>query len=219
MEKEASSQDKEAGLAFPVNLSRNNQAAHYTPSYNDETVVGEKDVLKVDMGVQIDGYITDSAFTLDFSGEYGKMIEANEKALENAIAMIKPDIEINKISEEIEKTVKSFGFKPVQNLSGHGLDQYTQHAPPSVPNVSNRNSGKFEEGMVFAVEPFVSNGEGIIREGSFAEIFMLENPRQLRNMDSRKMIEYVLENFQTLPFAERQLRKGLNMSDFKFKLL
>ena len=107
--------------AFPVNLSLNNNAAHYTPSIEDLTAISENDVLKVDIGVHVDGYIADCAFTLDFTGKYGKLVEAAEKALEKAVSMAKPGIELRAIGSEIEKTISAYGFKPISNLSLYNL--------------------------------------------------------------------------------------------------
>ncbi|MDO8647504.1 MAG: M24 family metallopeptidase, partial [Candidatus Diapherotrites archaeon] len=120
--------------AFPVNLSANNVAAHYTPKINDELEIQENDVLKIDIGVHVEGFIADCACTVDFSGKNQKLVEASEKALENALTLVKPGLEIGKIGEEIEKTIKSFGFNPVYNLSGHGLAKYETHAFPTIPN-------------------------------------------------------------------------------------
>ncbi|MFH1255691.1 MAG: type II methionyl aminopeptidase [Candidatus Diapherotrites archaeon] len=204
--------------AFPVNLSRNNFAAHFTPSTSDEAVVGEKDVLKVDIGVHIDGFIADSAFTLDFSGENGKLLEASEKALQNALSMVKEGQEIGKIGAEIEKTIKSYGFNPIQNLSGHGLGQWVQHGAPTIPNIAKNDKRKLEDGIAFAIEPFATDGLGFVKEGVQAEIFQLDEPKPTRNKDSRKIIEFVDENYKSLPFAERWIAKELKLSDFARKI-
>jgi len=77
-------------LAFPVNVCVNHITAHYTPKYNDETVLGANDVVSVDLGVHVDGYIADTAYTIDLSGDYSKMLEANKEALDKSIVVIKP---------------------------------------------------------------------------------------------------------------------------------
>lgn len=203
--------------AFPVNLSWNNTAAHYTPSIEDATVVGEDFVLKVDIGVHIDGYIADGALTLDFSGEYSKLLEASEQALENAVSMVKVGVLLEDIGKEIEKTIQGYGFEPVNNLSGHGLMQWLAHTEPSIPNNSIRDDRELDEDMVFAIEPFATNDldNPFVREGSNAEIFQIDEPKNVRNMHARKIMQKVLEEHKTLPFAERWV--GKDMSEFARK--
>jgi methionyl aminopeptidase len=210
--------DLKAGMAFPVNLSLNNIAAHYTPSFKDETVIKEKDVLKIDIGVQIKGFIADASVTIDFSGENGKLIEASEKALENVLSMIKVGTPLGKIGQEIEKTINSFGFKPVENLTGHGLMKYIAHAFPSIPNIAKNDSRTIEEGKAYAIEPFASNGEGRIKEGTQSEIFEFAKAIPLRNLDARKIQEKAIEEFNGLPFAERWLIKEFSETKTKIAL-
>jgi len=197
--------------AFPVNLSRNNFAAHYTPKIDDETVVEEKDVLKVDAGVHVNGRIADSAFTLDFSGEQGKLLEASQEALNNALSVLKPGLMLREIGLEIQKTIEGKGFKPVKNLSGHFLGDYLVHTGLSIPNYDNKDEMVLEDGMVFAIEPFASNGDGMVRNGNIIEIYQLIQARNCRNQDAKKIIERVAEEFMTLPFAERWVAKELSL--------
>ncbi len=218
LEKEITDIDKSAGPAFPANLSANDEAAHYTPAVNDARVVGEKDVLKVDLGVQVDGYIADAAFTVDLSGEWGKLVEASEKALQNAVSTVKVGMEVGKVGQVIEDTITSYGFKPVQNLCGHGLDQWTPHSNPSMPNVGLKNSRKLEEGMAIAIEPFATNGRGLIHEGGVTEIYGLVEGRAVRNLEARKIMEFIWENYKTLPWSERYVHNSLKFPDFKRKV-
>lgn len=206
--------------AFPVNLSINEIAAHFTPAANDEAVLNEKDLLKVDLGAQIDGFIADAAFSINPSNEHAKMIEASEKALENALAIAKPGIEIGKIGEEIEKTIRKFGFNPIQNLCGHELGEFKQHAGISIPNISKNDPRKLEEGHAYAIEPFATNGKGFVKESMQSEIFSLDEPKPVRNMHAREILEFVSENYKTLPFAERWIAnaKKLKMPDFQRKI-
>ena len=210
--------DNGGAPAFPINLSANNTAAHFTPSTGDKSVVGEKDVLKVDIGVHIDGFITDSAVTMDFSGEFGKMLEAAESALENALSVAHDDVSIGKIGEEIEKTIKKYGFRPIANLTGHGLLQWTAHAAPSIPNIGKKDENFLETGFVYAIEPFVTDGEGYVREGVQTEIYELDEPKPVRNPDARKILSFVQDNYHQLPFAKRWISKDLNLSEFNLKV-
>ncbi|NTV00718.1 MAG: M24 family metallopeptidase, partial [Methanoregulaceae archaeon] len=80
-----------AGLAFPLNLSLNEDAAHDTASWDDGRVFVQGDVVKLDLGVHIDGYIADTATTVDL-GDNGLLLEASQSALESAIRLVKPGV-------------------------------------------------------------------------------------------------------------------------------
>ncbi len=205
------------GIAFPVNLSANNNAAHCTPEFGDASTIGEKEVLKIDIGVHVRGFIADSAFTIDFSGENGKLVEAAEKALESALGIAEQGVEIGKIGSEIEKVIKSLGFEPVHNLTGHGLAQWKPHSHPSIPNHANSDSKTLEDGMAIAIEPFACNGKGHVIEAAKVEIFSLEEKKPCRNALARKIISFA-EQYNGMPFAERWVRKGLDAGEFEWKV-
>ncbi|MEM4598665.1 MAG: type II methionyl aminopeptidase [Candidatus Diapherotrites archaeon] len=204
--------------AFPVNLSFNENAAHQTPDWNEKIVLRKDDVLKVDIGVHIDGYIADCAFTINHSAKHALLIEAAELALSNAFAMLNADPTIGEIGSCIENTIKEKGFKPVSNLTGHGLERYVQHAPPSIPNIGNSSRAKLLPGKAYAIEPFVSTGSGTVRESGKANIFCLDEVKTIRNPHSRKILAHVFEHYKTLPFAERWLKRELNIGDFELKV-
>ena len=204
--------------AFPVNLSRNSEAAHYTPGVGDTAVLGEEDVMKVDMGVHVGGRIADASFTISFSSEHAKMIEASEKALENALSVVKEGVRLDKIGKEIEKTIRGYGFEPVHNLSGHGLEEYETHAPPTIPNDSRLDDRVLEDGMAIAIEPFATDGQGFVKESQQSEIFQLEEVKPVRNMFARKILDFVDKEYRTLPFAERWVQENVKMSEFQRKI-
>ncbi len=209
---------KGAKPAFPTNLSLNENAAHQTPDWDDKTILKESDVLKVDIGVHMDGYIADAAFTITYAEEHKKLVNATELALKNAFALLEKDPTLGEIGTTIEKTINKQGFKVVQNLTGHGLARYLQHAPPSIPNIAKQDSRVFEEGNAYAIEPFASTGDGYVREAGRANIFAVEEQRSVRNAYARKILEFVQENYKTLPFAERWLVRELKLSDFALKV-
>jgi len=204
--------------AFPINLSSNNVAAHYTPAFESEDVLEENSVIKVDIGVHVDGFIADSAQTIDFSGKYTEMVKASEEALEKAVKLVKEGRVIGEIGKTIEETIKAKNFQPVQNLSGHGVSEYDAHTYPTIPNVANNDPKELEDGMVIAIEPFSTNGQGFVREGSQAEIFQLEEGRSVRGKEARKILDFVEENYSSLPFAERWLQRELKISEFGRKV-
>jgi methionyl aminopeptidase len=188
--------------AFPVNISLNEQAAHATPKKDDTAVFGE-DVVKIDLGAHIDGYIADTAITVDLAGER-ELVRASEEALKSAIKTLHAGINTSEIGAVIEETISSYGYKPVANLTGHGLMQYIQHAPPSIPNVHIEHGVVLEEGDIIAIEPFATNGAGKVVEGRLKEIYHLVAQKPVRHPAARKILEQI-QAYETLPFAKRWL--------------
>ncbi|MFH1521059.1 MAG: type II methionyl aminopeptidase [Candidatus Micrarchaeota archaeon] len=199
--------------AFPVNISVNDIAAHYTPEANSEAVL-EDGVVKIDIGVELDGAIADTAYTIDLSEKYEDLVKCSEDALANAIAAIKPGVTVGSIGAIVETTAKSMGFKPISNLTGHMIEPYDLHAGIEIPNVKTDDPYEFQVGDVFAVEPFITNGAGYVVDLEQVEIFSLYMPAKIRMRQSRKIVEYVINNYGILPFAERWVRK-----EFPSKLL
>lgn len=198
--------------AFPCNLSIDRQAAHYTPSMEEkETAHG---VLKVDCGVHINGHITDAAITIDFTGEWGKLVEAAEEALENALSVIRAGVSVWKIGEAVEEVAKKYGYRPIANLGGHTLGIYHLHAGLFIPNIP-KGTAVLKEGDIVAVEPFITAGRGYVEEGPIVEIFSLTRRRgKSRVVEmARRDIE---KRYKTLPFARRWLK---NISDVILRLM
>lgn len=195
--------DKGAIPAFPVNISCNEIAAHYTPDPNDETKFGD-DLVKIDVGVCYNGAIGDTALTVDLSGKYSEMVKAVEEALQKAIETIKPGVKLSEIGAAIEKTIKKHGFVPIQNLSGHGLDDFNIHTKFSIPNIDNGDERVLQKGDFIAIEPFATlkGGEGRVVEGPKTEIFSLVNRKAVRNQTARKILQQI-EQYKTLPVATR----------------
>jgi len=205
--------------AFPINLSINEEAAHFTPKWKDTYLLKETDLMKIDIGVSVDGYICDGAITINLDNKFAKQIQANELALKNAISVANYGKPVEKIGAEIERTLKEKGFNPIYNLGGHGLGRNNIHAKPSIPNHKGGSSETLEEGAI-AIEPFASTGEGQVMEVQSVEIFSVEKTFGVRNPTSRKLLE-LSKIFGELPFAERWLRKEtekLNLESFQVSL-
>ncbi len=194
--------DKGAGIAFPVNISLNSAAAHYTPYKGETTTIKNDDVVKIDIGVHVDGYIGDTAYTAAWDSKHEKLVEASEKALEAAVAMCVPGTNIGAIGEKIEKTIESYGLRPISNLTGHGLDAYNLHGEPQIPNIKIETDYALEEDQVIAIEPFATNGAGAIKESEPTVIYMLVRPVPVRSADAREILKYAAAR-SGLPFAER----------------
>ncbi|RLG25595.1 type II methionyl aminopeptidase [Methanosarcinales archaeon] len=188
--------------AFPTNISRNEEAAHATPTKDDTAVFGE-DVVKIDLGTHIDGYIADTAVTIDLAGK-SDLVKASEDALESAIKKLHAGINTEEIGATIEETITEYGYKPIANLTGHGLARYNQHAPPTIPNVRIGHGTILEEGDIVAIEPFATDGAGRVVEGYTKEIYRLVEEKPIRHPIARKLLSQ-LQEYRTLPFAKRWL--------------
>ncbi|MDD2666831.1 MAG: type II methionyl aminopeptidase [Methanocellales archaeon] len=188
--------------AFPCNISRNDEAAHATPSAKDISVFG-RDMVKLDIGVQVDGYIADAAITVDLSGN-ADLVEASREALLSAIEIIHAGTNTAEIGAAIESTIEGSGYKPVANLTGHGLARWDHHASPPIPNKSVLHGAVLKEGDIIAIEPFATNGAGHVSESRTAEIYRLETPKPVRLPAARKLLNEI-EGYKMLPFAKRWL--------------
>ena len=196
-----------AKCAFPVNTSINEVAAHYTAEPNDQITISDDDLVKIDLGAQINGYIADTAVTVCYNPEFDNLVQTAELSLNNAMSMIKAGVKSSDVGRTIEKTIKQMGFLPIANLSGHSLDKYTIHAGRSVPNIWSIGSFTFNEDQAFACEPFVTTGEGLgfVHEGKTKNIFAMSSRKKTKNNEADKMLDYIWENFNLLPFALRWL--------------
>jgi methionyl aminopeptidase len=197
--------EKGAKPAFPVNISVNEVAAHYTPSYNDGKVIAPGDLVKIDIGVHVDGYIGDMAFT--YCSEPSQLVKCSEECVEAAIAVIKPGVTISQISAAIENCAKEHGLGLIVNLTGHTLERFVFHGSPSIPNISNNSSHRFKEGDVIALEPFVTNSNGYVKDSGVVEIYRYMRDRPVRLPEARKILELAKGEYKELPFAKRWLYK------------
>ncbi len=199
---------KELGgeFAFPTNLSINEIAAHYTPSYDDKTLA--HGLLKIDLGVHVDGWIADTAFSLDLenSEENKKLIQASEKALENAIRIIKEKTSTNEIGKIIQETIESYNASPIINLSGHSMEKYELHAGITIPNVQNKTDVLLKKGL-YAIEPFATFGNGKVHDGKPSGIYILIDEKNVRSPIAREVLEFIKEEYKTLPFCSRWIVK------------
>lgn len=198
-----------AKCAFPVNASINEIAAHYTAEPNDPITIKDTDLVKIDLGAQINGFIADTAVTVCYDAQYDGLVQAAEEALDKAMSMVKIGVKASDVGRAIETTIKQMGFKPIANLSGHSLDQYTIHAGKTIPNVWSIGGFSLSGDSAYACEPFVttSEGGGFVRNGQIKNIFALNSRKKTKNEEADKMLDFIWENFNMLPFALRWLTK------------
>ena len=190
--------------AFPCNISLDRIAAHYTPTPDDALCFGEN-MVKLDVGVHVDGYIADAAITVDLSG-HDRLCEASRAALDAALEIIGPAVSTSQIGAVIEEAIKGYGYRPVANLTGHGLSRYQAHDEPAVPNRGREKGTVLVPGDVIAIEPFATDGSGRISEGPICEIYGLSGPRPVRLPAARALMKEIEKSYSTLPFARRWLK-------------
>ncbi len=208
------------GLAFPLNVSVNENAAHYTPDIGDTLVFKAGDLVKIDIGVHIDGYIWDRAFTICVGKKTHPLIDAAETGLKEALKVIKPGVKICEISEVVESTLENYGFNPIRNLCGHGLDRYKQHARFSIPNGRNNIKHELKAGQALAMEVFATDGVGWVKESRPPLIFAYAQDKAVRMWEAKKILEITRDKFNKLPFAKRWLLniRELHLSPLKIDM-
>jgi len=199
--------ERGAEPGFPAQSSRNSIAAHYCSPPDDEERYEDGDCVKVDIGVHVDGYVGDTAATVDLSSDrrWQPLIDASANALTAAIAAVGTGVGVGELGAAIERTIMAAGFQPVRNLTGHGLGRWKVHTAPQIPNYAEHGGGRLQEGMVFAIEPFASTGRGFIRERGKAEVFMMVRPpRKAKGLD--KDVLRAIDGWRGLPIARRYFR-------------
>lgn len=191
--------------AFPAQVSRNHIAAHYCSPPGDTSVVQEGDIVKIDLGTHVDGFVTDNATTVDLrGGPDSALVAASRTALENAIALMGPGASITEIGRQIERTITAFGFQPIRNLTGHGVARYVIHCAPTIPNYPDPKAGRLKPRQTIACEPFACDGEGWIDARGKPEVFGLKRKLKPRDRLPEDVAEAVAAA-RGLPFARRDL--------------
>ena len=196
--------------AFPTCLSIDDAAAHYIPYHDDKSVA--RGILKVDMGVHVDGWIADTAFSLDLENdeENKKIILASEKALDAAIKNFKKGGKIRNVGSSVKNEIEKFGFSPIVNLSGHSIENYDLHAGISIPNFDNSDETEIKEGL-YAIEPFATNGVGRVKDGKPSATYILQSEKNPRSSEAREILKFIVEEYKTFPFCSRWLVKKFGL--------
>ena len=204
-----------AEIAFPCNVSINEFAAHYTSPAGDETKIRAGDLVKLDLGAMIDGYIADSAVTIMANGNidenysqdeinlHEEIIEASAAGLEAAISTVRAGVEVTKVGAAVHEAISEYNLNPIFNLTGHSLEQNNLHAGISIPNYDNHDHYVLEEGQAIAIEPFATNGEGIVNDAPGAYIFSYMGNKPFRMKSTQKILKYIQTNNQYVPFSGR----------------
>ncbi len=189
-------------------MAINDVAAHYCPEENDTTTLKESDLVKIDIGVHQDGWIADNAMTVEVGGtnEYKDFIKASQNALKAAIKLCRPGVEIWELGEAQMSEAQALGFTTVTNLSGHTLEQYKVHGGISIPTYDSKNKTQLEEGMQVAIEPFITDGQGLIKEKGPATVWMVSKEKGVRSPYAKKILEEAKRQ-DGLPFTNRWMTR------------
>ena len=203
--------------AFPCNVSINEVAAHYTSPPHDKRTLPPNSLIKIDIGVHIDGYIADTAVTVCLNPEYENLVAAAEDALNAGVKTIRAGMFTSQLGGTIQRTIELHGLKPIANLTGHQIGRYLIHAGRSLPNVSHLSTKRIVANEVYAIEPFVTskNAAGRVGSGKETHIFRYVKQKTLRNEHAKKLCHFIVENFHTLPFAERWVQDAVSPDKYK----
>ena len=197
--------------AFPLNVSINHIAAHSTSPRGDRSEIPEFGLVKLDVGVHVDGYITDTARTIDIDGTLEGFVSATEDALLEAIDLMRPGAELGDVGHAIEKVINEYGLKPVKNLSGHSLKKFRLHAGKIVPNVKKKGVGIVEVGEYYAIEPFATSGTGTVIDSEYVYIFANTGLDEPMEGTTEKLRKYLRDKYGPLLFASRWI--GTSVKD------
>ncbi|MFH0816943.1 MAG: type II methionyl aminopeptidase [Methanobacteriota archaeon] len=196
--------DSGARLAFPVNIAVDDVAAHYTPVPNDKLAFSQGQIVKLDVGTHIDGCIADTAATVETgTNRWSALIEASRAALDAALDVLAPGVELRKVGGAVERTIEARGFRPISNLCGHSVAAYDLHAGHSIPNVMDDNYDTLSPGTVVAVEPFATNGAGHVSGKKNSNIYRLLRKPGAGDIESYPILADIYGEFRQLPFSER----------------
>ena len=204
-----------AQIAFPCNVSINEVAAHYTSPEGDKTAFKAGDMVKLDLGAMVDGYIADTAVTVIAEGNadeiysqdeinlHEEIVEASAAGLEAAIATARAGVEVSKIGAAVHEAISEYKLNPIFNLTGHSLEQNNLHAGISIPNYDNHDGYVLEEGQTIAIEPFATNGEGIVNDAPGHYIFSYIANKPFRMKSTQRVLKYIQSNHRYVPFSGR----------------
>ena len=189
--------------SFPTCISIDNIAAHYSPTHDDTLRFRRGNVVKLDLGAQKDGWIADTAVTVEVgTRNWSRLIQSSELALQTAIEAVRPGVETRLLGEGIRRAIESNGYKPIRNLTGHTIERYVLHAGKSVPNIPHGHDS-LEEGEVVAIEPFSSSGAGEVDGRRTGNIYRVLRSKPVRDAAQNAFLGRLISEFKGLPFAER----------------
>ena len=200
---EAHMRSRGAPPAFPTCLSIDHIAAHYSPTHDDTLRFRHGNVVKLDLGAQLDGWIADTAVTVEVgTRNWTELVRASELALQTAIEAVHAGVSTRAIGEGIQRAIEAHGYRPIRNLTGHTIERYLLHAGKSVPNIAHGHDF-LEAGEVVAIEPFASSGAGQVDGRRTGNIYRVLKVKPQKQAETDGFLRLIADEFKTLPFAER----------------
>ena len=213
------------GFGFPTNVSIDNIAAHYSSPHGDESLIPDSGIVKLDIGVHVNGYISDTATSVYLSPELKELAIAAEEGFKAGMEIIQVGTLPSVIGKNIEEAITGYGYLPIRELSGHKLGRYELHGDKRLPNIGipfDAAEASLQIGEAYALETFASTGKGSVHEVTGNKYIYMLLPRRvpLRNPVSRKIYSTAYKRYKTLPFAERWLSSydNYNRSRVRFAL-
>tara|TARA_B100000795_G_C22801801_1_gene442346 strand:+ start:3101 stop:4114 length:1014 start_codon:yes stop_codon:yes gene_type:complete len=212
-----------SGIGFPIGLSINECAAHWTPNPGEDRIWKQQDLVKIDYGVHVNGCIIDSAFTTSLSNDYNQLIEISKKSTQLAIDNCGVDAVLGDIGEIVEEYIESqeveirgkiCPLKSTKDLTGHLIFPYLIHGPKSIPNFKIKYPVRMEENEFYAVETFPTTGNGRTNMDLECSHYMINSDRIVKNLDKEEklpkrenyLFKKLKETRQTLPFCRKWLK-------------
>jgi methionyl aminopeptidase len=146
------------GFPAAICTSPNSMVVHGIPG---EYTLRDGDLISVDVGVTLDGFVADSAFTYpvgDVGEEAGRLLDVGRAALAAGIEQARAGNHVQDISAAVQRTTEAAGFSVVRSLVGHGIGR-SMHEDPQVPNFGEPGRGPLlQPGMTLAIEPMINAG-------------------------------------------------------------
>ncbi|HIJ12040.1 TPA: type II methionyl aminopeptidase [Candidatus Woesearchaeota archaeon] len=191
-------------------MAVNDVAAHFCPEEHETAVSNEGDLIKIDIGVHLDGWIADNAMTVEVgnSNRYADHMKAARNALRAAIKLVEPGRELWELGVAQMSEAQALGFTTIKNLSGHTIEQYRVHGGISIPTFNNKSKIQLTEGMQVAIEPFITEGDGFVKEKGKNTIWMMRKNANARSPYAKKIITEVAP-LNGLPFTNRWLTRKI----------
>ncbi|KAJ9698717.1 hypothetical protein PVL29_007668 [Vitis rotundifolia] len=210
----------ERGVAFPTCISVNNTVCHFSPLSSDETLLEAGDILKIDMGCHIDGFIAVVAHTHVLqdgrvTGRAADVIAAANTAAEVALRLLRPGRKNKEVTDAIQKVAAAYDCKIVEGVLSHQLKQFVidgNKVVLSVPSGETRvDDAEFEENEVYAVDIVISTGDGKpkLLDERQTTIYKraVDKNYHLKMKSSRFIFSEISQKFPIMPFSARALEE------------